>query len=68
MTRALIITLLLSACTQFPEVDAVAKTNLPAPSLLPTDQLIAPADQAAISPLDAEVARLQARADALRNQ
>jgi hypothetical protein len=68
MTRALLIALMLSACTQFPEVDAATKTNLPAPSLLPTDQLIATTDQAAIPPLDAEVARLQARADALRNQ
>lgn len=68
MTRALFITLLLSACTQFPEVDAAAKTDLPAPSLLPTDQLIAPTDQQAINPLDPEVAALQARADALRNQ
>jgi hypothetical protein len=68
MTRALFITLILSACTQFPEVDAVAKTDMPAPSLLPTDQLIAPTDQTMSDPLSAQIAALQARADALRNQ
>lgn len=69
MTRILLLALALSACAQFPEVDAGARTNLPTPALLPTDQLIAGTDQAApADPLAAPVAALQARANALRSQ
>ena len=69
MSRALILILSLSACAQFPEVDAGARSNLPAPALLPTDQLIAGTDQASpIDPLAGAVARLKARAAALRAQ
>lgn len=69
MLRALILILGLSACAQFPEVDVGARTNLPAPALLPTDQLIAGVDQAKpADPLAGPVARLKARAAALRAQ
>lgn len=67
MTRALILILALSACSQFPEVDAGARTNLPTPALLPTDQLIAGTDQTnPVDPLAGPVALLKARAAALR--
>lgn len=69
MTRALLLILALSACAQFPEVDAGARTNLPTPTLLPTDQLIDGTDQvAAADPLAGPVALLKARAAALRAQ
>ncbi|WP_322326997.1 hypothetical protein [Cypionkella sp.] len=69
MTRALLLILALSACAQFPEVDAGSRTNLPTPSLLPTDQLIAGVDQTApADPLAGPVAALNARAAALRAQ
>ncbi|WP_299477542.1 hypothetical protein [Cypionkella sp.] len=69
MTRALLLIFALSACTQFPEVDAGARTNLPAPSLLPTDQLISGINQTApADPLAGPVAALNARAAALRSQ
>lgn len=69
MTRALFLILSLSACAQFPEVDAGARTNLPTPTLLPTDQLIAGTDQTApADPLAGPVATLNARAAALRAQ
>ncbi|OYU40060.1 MAG: hypothetical protein CFE33_05710 [Pseudorhodobacter sp. PARRP1] len=67
MTRALALILTLSACAQFPEVDAGARTNLPTPSLLPTDQLIAGTDQTIpVDPLAGPVSALKARAAALR--
>ncbi|MES2434293.1 MAG: hypothetical protein V4586_10760 [Pseudomonadota bacterium] len=67
MTRTLLLILTLSACAQFPEVDAGARTNLPTPALLPTDQLIAGIDQAApTDPLAGPVAALKARAATLR--
>ncbi len=67
MTRALLLIFSLSACAQFPEVDAGSRTNLPAPSLLPTDQLIVGADQVSpADPLAGPVARLKARAATLR--
>jgi len=69
MKRALALFLALAACAQFPEVDAGARSNLPTPSLLPTDQLIAGTDQTSpADPLAGQVAALQARADALRAQ
>ena len=69
MTRTLILILTLSACAQFPEVDAGARTNLPAPSLLPTDQLIAGTDQTSpADPLAGPVTLLKRRADDLRAQ
>jgi hypothetical protein len=69
MTRALALILTLSACAQFPEVDAGARTTLPPPSLLPTDQLIAGTDQTnPTDPLAGPVSALQARAAALRAQ
>ncbi len=67
MTRALLLTLALTACSQFPEVDAGSRTNLPAPSLLPTDQLIAGTNQTSpADPLAGPVALLKARAATLR--
>ncbi len=67
MTRALFLILSLSACAQFSEVDAGSRTNLPAPSLLPTDQLIAGTDQTnPADPLAGPVALLKARAATLR--
>lgn len=67
MTRALLLILSLSACAQFPEVDAGSRTNLPTPTLLPTDQLIAGTDQTSpADPLAGPVALLKARAAALR--
>ena len=69
MTRALLFIFSLSACAQFPEVDAGARTNLPTPALLPTDQLIAGTDQPPpADPLAGPVAALKARAAALRAQ
>ncbi|OZA07419.1 MAG: hypothetical protein B7Y02_13985 [Rhodobacterales bacterium 17-64-5] len=69
MTRALLLFLALSACAQFPEVDAGARTNLPTPALLPTDQLIAGTDQTSpADPLAGQVALLKARAATLRAQ
>ncbi|WP_156317677.1 hypothetical protein [Cypionkella psychrotolerans] len=67
MTRALLLILALSACAQFPEVDAGARTNLPTPSLLPTDQLIAGTNQTGpADPLAGQAALLKARAATLR--
>ena len=69
MMRPLLLafSLLLAACAEFPEVDAGARTNLPTPSLLPTDQLIAGTDQTnPPDPLAGPVSALQARAAALR--
>ncbi len=69
MTRALLLILSLSACAQFPEVDAGTRSNLPTPTLLPTDQLIAGTDQTSpADPLAGPVALLKARAAALRAQ
>ena len=69
MTRAPLLFLLLTACSQFPQVDAASTATGPAPALLPMDQLIAQADQSMPgAPLAAEVAALQARAAALRNR
>lgn len=68
MTRAPLLFLLLTACSQFPQVDAASTAVGPAPALLPMDQLIAQTDQSMPGdPLAAEVAALQARAAALRN-
>ena len=67
MMRALLLLLSVSACAQFPEVDAGARTNLPTPSLLPTDQLISGINQTTpADPLAGPVATLNARAAALR--
>lgn len=67
MMRALLLLLSLSACAQFPEVDAGARTNLPTPNLLPTDQLITGVNQTTpADPLAGPVATLNARAAALR--
>ncbi|GLS86970.1 hypothetical protein GCM10010873_19440 [Cypionkella aquatica] len=69
MMRAVFLFLALSACAQFPEVDAAAPTHLPTPSLLPTDQLIAGVDQSTpADPLAGPVSGLKARAAALRAQ
>ena len=67
MMRALLLLLGLCACAEFPEVDAGARTNLPTPSLLPTDQLISGINQTTpADPLAGPVATLNARAAALR--
>jgi hypothetical protein len=69
MTRAALLCLILSACGQFPALDAAYDPNAVTPPLLPTDELTAalpkidPAD-----PLAARTAALQARAAALRNR
>ncbi len=69
MMRALILLLTLSGCAQFPDVDAGTRTNLPAPSLLPTDQLISGISQTVpADPLAGPVAALNARAASLRAQ
>jgi hypothetical protein len=61
--------LCLTACTQFPSVDAAAAPDLVRPSLLPTRDLavdqIAPLSE---DPLAARAATLRARADALRSR
>lgn len=69
MMRAPLLSLLLTACSQFPQVDAASTAVGPAPALLPMDQLIPQTDQNMPGdPLAAEVAALQARAAALRNR
>lgn len=69
MTRVPFLFMLLTACSQFPQVETASMVVGPAPALLPMDQLIAQTDQGIPgSPLAAEVAALQARATALRNQ
>lgn len=69
----LALTLALSACASFPELDArldAADRNAPWPELVPTSQLIAaagaPGAPAASADLAARIAALDARAAALR--
>ena len=68
MMRAPLFFLLLTACSQFPQVDGASTVVGPAPALLPMDQLIAQTDQSMPGdPLAAQITALQARAAALRN-
>ncbi len=66
--RALFL-LCLTACTQFPSVDAAAAPDLAGPALLPTrDLAVDPLDPLAEDPLAASSAALRARAAALRSR
>ena len=71
MKFALILTLCLTACTTFPKVDAAApRANTPAPTLLPTEDLLAQTGaigaERAGQTLAARAAALRARAARLR--
>jgi hypothetical protein len=73
MCRALLLCLLLAACADFPEVEAAEArlTDAPAPQLLPTADILARAAapgraESGQAALAARVARLKARAAALR--
>ncbi len=69
MTRAALLCLCLTACAQFPELDAVHDPNAVTPALLPTEDLAATLPQInAADPLAARTASLRARAAALRNR
>ena len=68
MMRALFIclALTLTGCATFPSVNAAFDPNAKAPSLLPTSELPAIAQNSSTDPLAARAAALRARADALR--
>jgi hypothetical protein len=69
MTRAALLCLILTACAQFPALDAYYDPSAVTPPLLPTDQLTAAVPRiTAGDPLAARTAALQARASALRNR
>lgn len=69
MTRALVLVLALTGCTQFPMLDAVHDPNAVTPPLLPTDELAAQTPRIDPNdPLSARAAALRARAAALRNR
>ena len=72
MKYAVILCLSLTACSSFPQLDAATpRANIPTPTLLPTEDLLA--QTAAIGAegvgrtLAARAAALRARAAALRN-
>ncbi|MDZ7906773.1 MAG: hypothetical protein U5N55_14130 [Cypionkella sp.] len=72
MSRALLISFLLTACAQFPQVDAAAPPEIPArPPFLAPDALAAVNAQADDIPtidLTDQGRDLQSRADALREK
>ena len=72
MKNAVLLFVILSACTSLAKVDAVSpRTTTPTPALLPTDELLAQTGaigaQGAGQTLAARAAALRARAAALRN-